>query len=93
MPTSSELEALRKGIAAFGLTVSFLHEEHTVGRGAAVQALRIGLKREGLWLGDQDEQLLHQVRAGEIDFGQLQSEVCSYQRTGYAGKLPPEGAE
>jgi len=92
MPDKTELQALLKGTVAFGLTVRFLHEEHTVGPGAAVQSLRIGLKREGLWLGKQDEELLQQFLAGTIDFERLRQEVCSVERTGYSGSVPPDGA-
>jgi hypothetical protein len=92
MPDKTQLEALRKGTVAFGLTVTFLHEAHTIGRGTAIQNLCIGLKREGLWLGNQDEELLHQVRAGTVDFDRLRQEVCSLERTGYSGAVPPDGA-
>jgi hypothetical protein len=57
MASTPELEVLRKGIVAFGLTVTYLHEEQTLRRGVAAQNLRLGLKREGLWMGSADETL------------------------------------
>jgi hypothetical protein len=93
MASTPELEALRKGIVSFGLTVRYLHEVHTLGRGVAAQNLRLGLKREGLWLGAPDECFFHSLREGAIDFEEVQRSICSFERTGYDGRYPPEGAQ
>ncbi len=92
MASTPELEALRKGIVSFGLTVTYLHEEHTLGRGIAAQNLRLGLKREGLWMGQADETLFHLIREGALEFDEVQKSVCSIERTGYVGTYPPENS-
>ena len=90
MTSSSELKALLRGTAAFGLSAAFLHDLHVIGRGTAVQNLSVGLKREGLWLGQADEELLGRVRNGTIELQELQAAICSFERTGYSGDLPPD---
>jgi len=87
MTTHEHLEALRKSTVALELLVAFHHDEHVAGRGTAIQNLSIGLKREHLWLGQADNDLLNSLRARLLGFDELQAELYSSHRTGYVG--PP----
>lgn len=84
MSRNEDFRRLQLGLTALDLTISFVEDQSTIGRGAAVERLRIGLKNTGLWLGAEDETLMSRILDGSLSDNEIHQALNAPKRTGIA---------
>jgi hypothetical protein len=82
MSRSEDLWRLQRSITTLELSVAFSQDRETLGLGAAVERLRLGLKTADLWLGAQDELLMGQILSGSMSVEEICDALDPVRRTG-----------
>jgi hypothetical protein len=69
-------------LTALDLAIGFAVDRESLGLGAAVERLRIGLKVNGLWLGEKDEALMSAILNGQASDEEIDRALSAAGRAG-----------